>query len=85
MLAVLDDVEIAAGFVPGDLILEAPKLRWFQQWAAGADWLLRYPEAAEREFVLTNVSGISAIPSPMAAAIFRSRPPVQRRCSVIRQ
>ena len=62
MLAVLDDVEIAAGFVPGDLILEAPKLRWFQQWAAGADWLLRYPEAAEREFVLTNVSGISAIP-----------------------
>ena len=62
MLAVLDDVEIAAGFVPGDLILEAPKLCWFQQWVAGADWLLRYPEAAEREFVLTNVSGIAAIP-----------------------
>jgi len=62
MLLVLDEVEIAAGFVSGDLILEAPKLRWYQQWAAGADWLLRYPEAAEREFVLTNVSGISAIP-----------------------
>ena len=40
----------------------APNLRWFQQWGAGADWLLRHPEAASRRFILTNVSGIHAIP-----------------------
>ena len=62
MEAVLDDVEIAAGVVPYDLIVTAPRLRWFQQWWAGADWLFRYPKALERDFILTNVSGIHAIP-----------------------
>ena len=60
MEAVLDDVEIAAGGVPIPLILRAPQLRWYQQWGAGADWLLRHPEAAARPFVLTNTSGIHA-------------------------
>jgi phosphoglycerate dehydrogenase-like enzyme len=59
---VLDDVEIAAGEVPYDLIVRAPCLRWFQQWSAGANWLMRYPEAVERPFVLTNASGVHAIP-----------------------
>jgi D-2-hydroxyacid dehydrogenase (NADP+) len=59
---VLDDVEIAAGSVPVDLLLNAPNLRWYQQWGAGADWLMRHPEAVEQDWVLTNVSGIHAIP-----------------------
>lgn len=58
----LDNIEIAAGSFPRDLLGCAPALRWFQQWGAGADWLLRYPEAREADFVLTNVSGIHAVP-----------------------
>ena len=38
--AVLDRVEIVAGFIPRDLLPQARNLRWFQQWGAGADWLL---------------------------------------------
>jgi D-2-hydroxyacid dehydrogenase (NADP+) len=59
---VLDDVEIAAGSVPVELLLNAPNLRWYQQWGAGADWLMRHPDAVEQDWVLTNVSGIHAIP-----------------------
>jgi D-2-hydroxyacid dehydrogenase (NADP+) len=60
--ALLDDVEIAAGWFPHELLPRAPKLRWFQQWGAGADWLLRDPEAAWLDFILTNASGVHAIP-----------------------
>ena len=60
--AVLDRVEIVAGFIPHDLLVQARNLRWLQQWGAGADWLLRHPEAAELDFVLTNVSGVHAVP-----------------------
>jgi len=59
---VLDDIEIAAGSFPRDLLARAKNLRWLQQWGAGADWLLRYPEAVDMDFVLTNVSGVHAIP-----------------------
>jgi phosphoglycerate dehydrogenase-like enzyme len=58
----LDDIEIAAGWFPRDLLLRARNLRWFQQWGAGANWLLQYPEAAELDFVLTNASGVHPIP-----------------------
>lgn len=58
----LDEIEIAAGGFPHDLLPKARNLRWLQQWGAGADWLLRYPEAVELPFILTNVSGIHAIP-----------------------
>lgn len=58
---VLDQVEIAAGWFPADLLPQAPRLRWYQQWSAGADWLLRHPAAAQADFVLTNTSGIHAI------------------------
>lgn len=60
--AVLDEVEIAVGQFPLELLAKAPRLRWFQQWGAGADWLLRYPEAVKAEFLLTNVSGVHAVP-----------------------
>lgn len=59
---VLEEIEVAAGHFPLDLIPRARNLRWFQQWSAGADWLLRYPEAAEMDFILTNTSGVHAIP-----------------------
>ncbi|MGC9399891.1 MAG: D-2-hydroxyacid dehydrogenase [Anaerolineae bacterium] len=62
MEAVLDEIEIAAGLVPPEIIVGAPNLRWFQQFGAGADWLLRHPEAVEQPFVLTNASGIHSIP-----------------------
>jgi len=60
--AVLDEVEIAAGRVPYDLVLRAPRLRWLQLWSAGANWLMRHPEASERPFVLTNASGVHSVP-----------------------
>lgn len=58
----LGEVEIVAGWLEPDLVARAPRLRWMQQWGAGADWLMRHPDAAERDFVLTNASGVHAIP-----------------------
>lgn len=58
----LDDIEAAVGSFPRDLMLQAPNLKWVQQWGAGADWLLEHPELAEKDFTLTNVSGIHEIP-----------------------
>src|SRR5690606_33393510 len=55
-------IAIAAGGVPHALLSAMPRLRWFQQWGAGADWLLRYPEVQELPFVLTSASGVHAIP-----------------------
>jgi phosphoglycerate dehydrogenase-like enzyme len=60
--AALDEVEIVAGSFPHDLFPRARNLRWFQEWSAGTDWLLRYPEAADLDFVLTNASGVHPIP-----------------------
>jgi phosphoglycerate dehydrogenase-like enzyme len=58
----LDEVEIAVGSFPHDLLAHAPRLRWVQEWGAGVDWLLRHPEVAELDFTLTNASGVHAIP-----------------------
>lgn len=60
--AALDEIEIAARRFPHDLVLKASGLRWFQQWGAGADWLLRYPQVADLDLVVTNASGVHAIP-----------------------
>ena len=58
----LDEIEIVAGSFPYDLLPQARNLRWFQQWGAGADWLLHCPEAIDLDFVLTNASGVHPIP-----------------------
>jgi phosphoglycerate dehydrogenase-like enzyme len=58
----MDEVEIATGWVPRDVLSGLKNLRWFQQWGAGADWLLKYPEYIDKDFILTNVSGLHAIP-----------------------
>jgi phosphoglycerate dehydrogenase-like enzyme len=60
--AMLDNIEIVAGDFPHDLLPQARNLRWLQQWGAGADWLLRYPEAVDLDFILTNASGVHPIP-----------------------
>lgn len=57
----LPDIEIAAGAFPRDLLGAASGLRWWQQWGAGADWLLQAPEVQTMDFILTNTSGIHAI------------------------
>jgi phosphoglycerate dehydrogenase-like enzyme len=43
-------------------ILNAPRLRWIQQRSAGANWLMDYPRVAESDLIVTNASGIHAIP-----------------------
>ena len=59
--ALLPEVEIAAGHTSPALLGRMPHLRWYQQWGAGADWLMRHPEIAARDFVITNASGVHAI------------------------
>jgi phosphoglycerate dehydrogenase-like enzyme len=53
-------IEIAGGWVPPEVLLALPALRWFQQWYAGAEWLVDWPLAVERDFALTSASGVSA-------------------------
>lgn len=62
MATLLDQVEVAAGSVPLDLIAQAPNLKWFQQWGAGSDWLMSFPEIRANSFILTNTSGLHAAP-----------------------
>ena len=59
--AVIADVEIAARRFPHGLLPKAQSLRWMQQWGAGADWLMRAPDAAGMDFILTNASGVHSI------------------------
>lgn len=56
----LGGIEIVAGSFPRDLFKDA-KIRWFQQWGAGADWLQRYPEVVKSDLTITNTSGIHPI------------------------
>lgn len=58
--SLLPEVEVAVE--NRKFITDMPNLKWMQQWGAGADWLMDNSEAAERDFVLTNVSGVHAIP-----------------------
>jgi phosphoglycerate dehydrogenase-like enzyme len=59
--AVVDDLEIVTGWLAPELLRNIPQLRWYQQWAAGADWLMKYPDLIEHEFILTNGSGVHAV------------------------
>jgi phosphoglycerate dehydrogenase-like enzyme len=55
------EIEIVMGFPPRDLLAGMPRLAWFQQWAAGADWLRDHPELADAAFTLTSAVGIHAV------------------------
>ncbi len=55
-------VEVAFGLRDiGDLAY-VPRLRWIQTIGAGMDWLLRAPEVAESDILVTNASGVAAVP-----------------------
>lgn len=58
----IDDIEIAAGHFPIDFLRRATNLRWYQQWGAGTDWLMKHPDLIEKDFMLTNASGVHSIP-----------------------
>lgn len=58
----LQQIEVAAGDLPRDLIQQANRLRWLQLWGAGADWVPTMPGLAQRDLVITNASGLHAIP-----------------------
>lgn len=60
--AVIDEIEIAAGSYPRQELAQGASIRWMQQWGAGADWLMRSPEAVEADYILTNASGVHAVP-----------------------
>ena len=60
--AALDRIEVVLSGFPRDLIPRAPELRWFQQAGAGADWLAGHPEIAESDLIVTNASGVHAVP-----------------------
>ena len=57
----LDQLEIAVGSVPFDLLERAPSLRWFHHWHAGVDWLVRHPALTEGSLLVTNASGVHAV------------------------
>ena len=60
-----DEIRIAAGNLPTDLIellLRGKNFRWYQQWGAGVNWLMQSPQAIRKDFILTNASGVHAIP-----------------------
>ena len=62
ILAQADDIQIVAGHFSPALLAQLPHLRWAQQWGAGVDWLQRHSGLAERDFILTNASGVHAVP-----------------------
>ncbi|HXF63434.1 MAG TPA: D-2-hydroxyacid dehydrogenase [Caldilineaceae bacterium] len=62
ILALLPRIVVGVGHVPFDLLAEMPRLRWVQLWHAGADAILSYPAAQAHPFVLTNASGVHAVP-----------------------
>lgn len=58
---VAQEIEILAGWFDPEWLFEMPRLRWAQQWGAGANWLMRYPKLQKAEFVLTNAVGVHAV------------------------
>lgn len=58
---VMNEVEIAAAWLPRDLAEHMPRLRWWQLWAAGADWLPNRPGLVAHPVTVTNAVGIHAI------------------------
>jgi phosphoglycerate dehydrogenase-like enzyme len=59
---IASQVEIVFGMRPANWFHEMPNLRWGQQTGAGANWLLDMPEVVESDLIITNASGVHAIP-----------------------
>lgn len=60
--AAMPEIEVVSGHIPLETVLAMPNLRWYQQWGAGAEWIMEHPEIRERDLVVTNVSGVHAVP-----------------------
>ncbi len=52
----LPDAEILVGFVSRKLLKKAKKLKWYQQFGTGTEWLMKDPDISNADFILTNVS-----------------------------
>jgi D-2-hydroxyacid dehydrogenase (NADP+) len=76
--------EVVFGRLPFARFRELPNLCWVQQDFAGSDWLLNFPDIIEKDFILTNASGVHAIPIAehilaMMLALARDFPYSQRK------
>ena len=60
--AAMPEIEVVSGHIGLEQVLAMPNLRWYQQWGAGAEWIMEHPEIRERDLVVTNVSGVHAVP-----------------------
>lgn len=60
--AAMADIEVVSGHIALETVLAMPHLRWYQQWGAGAEWIIEHPEIRERDLVVTNASGVHAVP-----------------------
>ncbi|MBI4763132.1 MAG: D-2-hydroxyacid dehydrogenase [Deltaproteobacteria bacterium] len=58
----ISKTEVVFGRLPFARIGELPNLRWIQQDFAGSDWLQNFPDLIKKDFILTNASGVHAIP-----------------------
>ena len=56
------DVDVFFGLRPGKWFDRLPNLVWAQQVGAGANWLMESPEFLNSDVVLTNASGVHAVP-----------------------
>jgi phosphoglycerate dehydrogenase-like enzyme len=54
--------EVCFGFNPAKWFDDMPNLKWAQQGGAGANWLADAPTFAGSDVILTNASGVHAIP-----------------------
>lgn len=61
MESLLPETGILVGHVTPDMLARAPNLRWCQQFGAGNDWILSHPQEIERDYLLTNGSGVQSV------------------------
>lgn len=54
--------DVMYGLRPAMWFAQMPNLAWAQQTGAGADWLAAAPEVVNSDMILTNASGVHAIP-----------------------
>jgi phosphoglycerate dehydrogenase-like enzyme len=55
-------VDVFLGLRPANWYDQMPNLVWSQQVGAGANWLSEAPEFRQSEVILTNASGVHAVP-----------------------
>ncbi|MFC1532537.1 D-2-hydroxyacid dehydrogenase [Thermodesulfobacteriota bacterium] len=55
-------INVLFGFRPARWFDDMPNLRWAQQGGAGANWLIDAPNVVNSDMILTNASGLHAIP-----------------------